>query len=55
MELNEIFSETTGNKFRKEWRMELSEKADSFLREMKSKGFPPAKLVSFIIEQAIPS
>lgn len=55
MELEDIFSESNGSKFRKEWRMELSESADAFLREMKSKGFPPAKLVSFIIEQAIPS
>lgn len=55
MELDEIFTDSTGKKFRKEWRMELSESADKFLRVMKEKGFPPSKLVSFIIEQAIPS
>lgn len=46
---------TCGKSSRNDWRMDLSDKADTFLREMKAKGFPPGKLVSFIIEQAIPA
>ena len=56
MELDNIFSDANGNKCRNDWRLgELSYEADKFLREMKAKGFPVNKLVSFIIEQAIPA
>jgi hypothetical protein len=55
MELDNIFADDNGNKSRNDWRLgELSYEADKFLREMKAKGFPVNKLVSFIIEQAIP-
>lgn len=56
MELDNIFADDNGNKIRNDWRLgELSYEADKFLRDMKAKGFPINKLVSFIIEQAIPA
>jgi hypothetical protein len=54
MELEDLFPPAEENALH-EWRMKLSPEADRFLREMKAKGFPAAKLVSFIIEQAIPA
>jgi hypothetical protein len=55
MELNEIFAATSDNKPRYERRIKFSPAAEAFIKEMEGKGFPVSNLVSFIVEQAIPS
>jgi hypothetical protein len=55
MELDQVFAAVSDNKSRYERRIKFSAQAETFIKEMESKGFPVSNLVSFIVEQAIPA